>query len=85
MVSQLIDSYIVLFIAFLGVFTWQQILAFGIMNYLYKATMAILLTPVIYVAEGRIEKYLGKDVAGRMKKAAMGQKDDEFVSIPAAG
>ena len=85
LVSQLIDSYIVLFIAFLGVFTWQQILAFGIMNYLYKATMAILLTPVIYVAEGRIEKYLGKDVAGRMKKAAMGQKDDEFVSIPAAG
>src|SRR5215203_4883749 len=30
LVSQLIDSYIVLFIAFSGVFTWQQILAFGI-------------------------------------------------------
>ena len=85
LVSQLIDSYIVLFIAFLGVFTWQQILAFGIMNYLYKATMAILLTPVIYVAEARIEKYLGNDVAKRMKRAAMGQKDDEFVSIPSAG
>ena len=33
LVSQLVDSYIVLFIAFLGVFTWQQILAIGIVNY----------------------------------------------------
>src|SRR5205085_4063774 len=39
LVSQLIDSYIVLFIAFGGVFSWQMILAIGIMNYLYKATM----------------------------------------------
>ena len=85
LVSQLIDSYIVLFIAFSGVFTWQQILAFGVMNYMYKATMAIVLTPVIYFVERRIEKYLGHDVAGRMKKSAMGQKEDEFMNIPAAG
>src|SRR5215203_4541110 len=85
LVSQLIDSYIVLFIAFSGVFTWQQILAFGIMNYIYKATMAIVLTPVIYIVERRIEKYLGHDVAARMKKSAMGQKEDEFLNIPAAG
>jgi queuosine precursor transporter len=85
LVSQLIDSYIVLFIAFSGVFTWQQILAFGIMNYIYKATMAIVLTPVIYFVEGRIEKYIGKDVAMRMKKAAMGQEEDAFKNIPAAG
>src|SRR5690242_12661330 len=54
LVSQLVDSYIVLFIAFSGVFTWQQILSFGIMNYLYKATMALVLTPVIVVVEKRI-------------------------------
>ena len=35
LVSQLIDSYIVLFIAFGGVFAWQMILAIGIMNYIY--------------------------------------------------
>jgi len=72
-VSQLVDSYIVLFIAFSGIFTWQQILAIGIMNYTYKFLMALLLTPVIYLVEGRIEKYLGPEVAKKMKLAAMGK------------
>jgi len=85
LVSQIVDSYIVLFIAFSGVFTWQQILAFGIMNYIYKATMAILLTPVIYFVEARIEKYVGHNVAMQMKRAAMGQEQDEFMNIPTAG
>lgn len=85
LVSQIVDSYIVLFIAFLGVFSWQQILAFGIMNYLYKATMAIVLTPVIYLVEARIENYVGHDAAMQMKKTAMGQEADAFTNIPAAG
>jgi hypothetical protein len=72
LVSQLVDSYIVLFIAFSGVFTWQQILAIGIVNYIYKATMAIILTPVIYIVENRIEKYVGYETAHKMKRAAMG-------------
>src|SRR5829696_5748640 len=38
LVSQFIDSYIVLFIAFGGVFPWQMILAIGILNYAYKFT-----------------------------------------------
>ena len=75
-VSQLVDSYIVLFIAFSGTFTWQQILGFGIMNYIYKFTMALVLTPVIYLVEGRIEKYLGHDVAKKMKLAAMGKEQE---------
>ncbi|MGZ3909326.1 MAG: queuosine precursor transporter [Flavisolibacter sp.] len=85
LVSQLVDSYIVLFIAFSGVFSWQMILAIGMVNYFYKFTMAILLTPVIILVEGRIEKYVGHDVARRMKKAAMGQEEDVFMNIPAAG
>ncbi|MEO6669864.1 MAG: queuosine precursor transporter [Ferruginibacter sp.] len=76
LVSQLVDSYIVLFIAFLGVFSWQQILAIGVVNYFYKAFMAIILTPVIYLVEHRIEKYLGKDVTKRMKLAAMGKEEE---------
>lgn len=76
LVSQLVDSYIVLFIAFLGVFTWQQILAIGIVNYFYKAFMAIILTPLIYFIEHRIEKYVGHETAKKMKMAAMG-KDEE--------
>jgi uncharacterized integral membrane protein (TIGR00697 family) len=84
LVSQLVDSYIVLFIAFSGLFSWQLILAVGIMNYLYKFTLAIILTPVIYFVEGRIEKYVGHDVAHQMKKAAMGE-ETVFENIPTAG
>jgi len=85
LVSQLVDSYIVLFIAFSGTFTWQQILAIGVVNYVYKASMAIILTPVIYIAEHRIEKYLGHDLAKKMKRSAMGQDQDAFMNIPIAG
>jgi uncharacterized integral membrane protein (TIGR00697 family) len=85
LVSQLVDSYIVLFIAFGGRFSWQQILAIGVVNYLYKASMAIILTPVIIVAEKRIEKYVGHDTAKKMKRAAMGQEADAFPNIPTAG
>ncbi len=85
LVSQLVDSYIVLFIAFSGTFTWQQILAFGMMNYFYKASMALVLTPVIYIVEKRIEKYVGHNTAHQMKLAAMGQETDGFQNIPTAG
>jgi uncharacterized integral membrane protein (TIGR00697 family) len=84
LVSQFIDSYIVLFIAFSGIFPWQLILAVGIMNYLYKFSMAIILTPVIYLIERRIEKYVGHETALEMKKAAMGAGKG-FENIPAAG
>lgn len=76
LVSQLVDSYVVLFIAFLGVFSWQLILAIGIMNYIYKFIMAIILTPVIYLVEGRIEKYVGHETAHKMKQAAMGKESE---------
>lgn len=73
LVSQLVDSYIVLFIAFSGKFTWQQILAIGMMNYIYKFVMAIVLTPLIYLVEARIEKYFGHELTRKMKHAAMGK------------
>jgi len=77
LVSQLVDSYVVLFIAFSGTFSWQLILAIGIMNYTYKFTVAIILTPLIYFVERRIEKYLGHEVAVKMKLAAMGKEANE--------
>jgi uncharacterized integral membrane protein (TIGR00697 family) len=75
-VSQLVDSYIVLFIAFSGIFTWQQILAIGMMNYTYKFLMAVVLTPVLMFVEKRIAAYLGHDVAMKMKLAAMGKESE---------
>ena len=47
--------------------------------------MALILTPVIVVVEKRIEKYVGHDTAKKMKRAAMGQEENAFVNIPAAG
>lgn len=85
LVSQLVDSYIVLFIAFWGVFTWQQILAFGMMNYIYKFTMAIVLSPVVLYAEKGIAKYVGHNVAQQMKREAAGEATTGFENIPTAG
>lgn len=76
-VSQLVDSFIVLYIAFkLGKdWSWQQVLAVCLVNYSFKFTCAIVLTPVIYFLEHRIEKYLGKETTEKMKAAAMGKAD----------
>jgi len=75
-VSQLVDSFVVLFIAFkVGRgWSWQLVLAICLVNYCYKFTMAIILTPLIYFIEKRIENYLGKETADKMKKAAMGKE-----------
>lgn len=70
LVSQLLDSFVVLYIAFYGVFPNQQIIAIGITNYLYKFGIAILLTPVIYVGHHLIDKYLGKDEAAKISEEA---------------
>ncbi|MFT3934032.1 MAG: queuosine precursor transporter [Chitinophagaceae bacterium] len=77
LVSQLVDSFIVLFIAFKIGKGWsmQKVLAIGMVNYAYKSVVAVILTPLIYFIEGRIEKYLGHDVTKQMKLAAMGKTE----------
>lgn len=70
LVSQLVDSFVVLFIAFYGVFPTTQIVAIGITNYLYKFAVAILLTPVIYFGHSVIDRYLGKEDAEKMMSQA---------------
>lgn len=73
LISQLIDSFIVLYIAFvLGPQQWsmEQFLAVGTVNYSYKFLMAVALTPVIYLAHKLIDSYLGKQEACEMKLAA---------------
>jgi uncharacterized integral membrane protein (TIGR00697 family) len=70
LVSQLIDSFVVLFIAFAGVFTTSQIIAIGITNYIYKFAVAILLTPLIYLGHYLIDRYLGKSESKEMVEEA---------------
>ncbi|THH40061.1 queuosine precursor transporter [Neolewinella litorea] len=69
LVSQLVDSFVVLFVAFKfgpelfgGVsepWPWSRLLAVGTVQYVFKFTMAILLTPVIYGCHAVIDRYLG--------------------------
>ncbi len=78
LVSQLVDSFVVLFIAFKigNGWSWQLVLAICIVNYCYKSTMAIVLTPLIYFIEKRIEKYVGHETAHQMKLSAMGKGNE---------
>jgi uncharacterized integral membrane protein (TIGR00697 family) len=72
-VSQFIDSYVVLIIAFYIGADWDlsRVLAIGSVNYIYKFALAILLTPLIYFAHYMIEKYLGHTLADKLKKEAI--------------
>jgi uncharacterized integral membrane protein (TIGR00697 family) len=72
-VSQLVDSFVVLYIAFvLGPQQWpiDLFLAVGTVNYLYKMLMAVLLIPLIYLGRRVIERYLGPAEADRLKAEA---------------
>lgn len=72
LVSQFIDSYVVLLIAFWIGSDWElvRVLAIGTVNYIYKFVVAILLTPAIYLAHSVIDNYLGRDLAIEMKEVA---------------
>ncbi|RCR65873.1 VUT family protein [Larkinella punicea] len=65
LVSQLIDSFVVLTIAFyvFGNWPFKQVIAVAIVNYIYKFFIAVVLTPVLYVAHYLIDNYLGKEHA----------------------
>lgn len=72
LISQFVDSFVVLYIAFvIGPQRWSMdlFLAVGTLNYSYKFLMAIAMTPLIYLAHALIDRYLG-DEAAKMKEAA---------------
>ncbi len=73
LVSQFIDSFVVLFIAFYIGADWDlvRVLVIGLVGYTYKFSMAILLTPLIYLAHYLIDSYLGHDVADKLKTSAL--------------
>ena len=67
-ISQLIDSFIVLYIAFvLGPQRWPipLFLAVGTFNYAYKISMAIALIPLLYLGRRLIRAYLSLPAGSR--------------------
>jgi uncharacterized integral membrane protein (TIGR00697 family) len=73
-VSQLIDSFVVIFIAFYlnptYHWSWQMVAAIGLVGYTYKFIIALAMTPILYLVHGIIDSYLGRDLAHRMIKMA---------------
>jgi hypothetical protein len=78
-VSQFFDSFVVLGIAFYVFGNWSlsQVLAVGLINYTYKFTVAIALTPLLYVAHGIIDRHLGRKLSEQMMEEA--GKDKSFI------
>lgn len=76
LVSQLIDSFVVLFLAFYLLQPYEQKmplnLLFAIMmtNYIYKFFMALVLTPILYGVHNIIDSYLGKELSHKMMEEA---------------
>lgn len=63
LISQLIDSFLVIGIAFYAFGNWtiSQWMNVSLNNYFYKFFVAILFTPLLYLAHYCIEKYLKKE------------------------
>ena len=72
-VSQLVDSFVVLYIAFvLGPQHWPMslFLAVSSVNYLYKMLAAVVLIPLLYLMRRAIDAYLGKERADQLRHQA---------------
>ena len=76
LISQFIDSFVVLFIAFYllapndKVWSLSQVFSFGFDNYTFKFIIAILITPLIYLAHYLIDNYMGEALAKKCKNKA---------------
>lgn len=79
-VSQLVDTFVVIFLAFVvlpAVFdtgstrmTSGQALEVSLTNYVYKFAIAVVITPLLYVVHGLVDLYLGRDAAHALAEAA---------------
>lgn len=74
-VSQLIDSFVVIFIAFYlnpqYHWSWKMVAAIGLVNYTYKFVVALLMTPILYFVHGIIDRFLGKTLSQKLMAEAI--------------
>lgn len=75
LISQFVDSFVVLFVAFYIGSNWSfaLVLAIGLVNYTYKFTVAVLMTPVLYGVHGLIDRYLGEEESLALREAAINE------------
>ena len=84
LISQFIDSFVVLGIAFYILapessrWSLPQLISVGTINYIYKFVVAIALTPLIYLAHNLIDKYLGKELSEQLQEEAAAGSEGFF-------
>ncbi len=73
--SQAVDTIVILGIAFYlpGKLTGAQFLSIAVTQYLYKFTVAVILTPLIYAGHSAAERFLGPELAHEMALEAAKQ------------
>jgi uncharacterized integral membrane protein (TIGR00697 family) len=73
LVSQFMDSIVVTYVAFwlLRDMSFAMATALALTAYAYKFVVALLSTPLVYVAHWAIGRYLGPERAAAMRKAAL--------------
>lgn len=76
-ISQLIDSYVVIYLG-LGLFAQKPIpfaeaTLIARNNFIYKLLVAVAITPLIYLGHRLMEKYLGEEAPYLQKKAEKGE------------
>lgn len=78
--SQLIDSFVVLFIAFyiFGKWNLMQVVSVGLVNYFFKFFAAIAMTPLVYLGHYLIDRYLGKEEADKIAEEAARKSEGFF-------
>ena len=77
-VSQLIDTFVIMSIAFWlpGLMSFEDFIKTASSNYTYKLAIAIAATPMIYLGHHLIQRYLGKESAHQLSaNAAKKEKD----------
>ncbi|MBL7980262.1 MAG: queuosine precursor transporter [Flavobacteriales bacterium] len=79
LISQLIDSVVVTYMAFWVLKDWSFALctALVITAYGYKLVVALLSTPLVYLVHAGVERYLGTERAQAMRKAALLGRDEQ--------
>lgn len=79
-ISQLIDSVVVTYVAFWIMrddFSFARCTAMVLTAYTYKLVVALLATPLVYLAHAGVERYLGRERAQAMRAAALARRDEQ--------
>jgi queuosine precursor transporter len=84
--SQLIDTFLIMYIAFYlpGKLTLEQYFETSATNYTYKVAIAIAMTPIVYLGHWLIDRYLGRsesaELIGAAAENSLGTRDKTSVA-----